>query len=298
MNKDKSLKAISYGEVLWDIFPDDTKIIGGAPLNVALRMKSLGCDATMISCVGNDADGKAILDYVKDKGLNTNGILVNNDFNTGTVIVHLDENRTASYNISYPSAWDKIEADATIKKMADTADVLIYGSLVCRDETSRTTLLQLLDNTAYKVFDVNLRKPYYSMPTIEMLMQKADFIKLNDEELPEITEALDFKCDSLEKNMQFIAQKTNTKAVCVTRSKDGALLLWNNTFYSNPGYTVKVADTVGAGDSFLASLITKLLTDTNPQEAIDFACAVGSLVASKPGANAEISNVEIQQIMK
>lgn len=298
MNKNKTLKAVSYGEVLWDVFPDDTKIIGGAPLNVALRMKSLGCDAAMISCVGNDADGKAIIDYVKDKALDTNGIFINNDYSTGTVMVYLDENRTASYDISYPSAWDKITANNYTKNLVDAADVIIYGSLVCRDQTSRTTLLQLLDSTTYKVFDVNLRQPHYTMPTLEALMQKADFIKLNDEELQEITEAFAFTSDNLKDRMLFIAQKTNTKAVCVTRGRDGALLLWNNIFYANPGYTVKVADTVGAGDSFLASLITKLLTETNPQEAVDFACAVGSLIASKPGANAAVTQEEIQQLIK
>ena len=129
-------------------------------------------------------------------------------------------------------------------------------------------------------------------------MQKADFIKLNDEELPEIATAFGFNSESIEESMQFIAKNTNAKAICVTRGKDGALLLWNGEFYSNPGYTVTVADTVGAGDSFLATLVTKLLTGTPPQQAIDFACAVGSLVASKPGANALITDVEIEQIMK
>jgi len=297
MNNNKSLKAVSYGEVLWDVFPDD-KRIGGAPLNVALRMKSLGCYAAMISCVGKDEDGTVILDYIKKQGLDTNGISVSDTFATGTVLVHLDENRTATYDISYPSAWDKIKADTHTKNLVDDADVIIYGSLVCRDKTSRTTLLQLLDSTTYKVFDVNLRKPHYSIETLDVLMQKADFMKLNDEELPEIATAFGFNSESIEESMQFIAKNTNAKAICVTRGKDGALLLWNGEFYSNPGYTVTVADTVGAGDSFLASLVTKLLTGTPPQQAIDFACAVGSLVASKPGANASITDVEIEQIMK
>ena len=64
MNNGKKLKAVAYGEVLWDVF-DQVKKIGGAPLNVALRMKTLGCDVAMISCVGNDQDGEAIIDQVK-----------------------------------------------------------------------------------------------------------------------------------------------------------------------------------------------------------------------------------------
>jgi len=75
-------------------------------------------------------------------------------------------------------------------------------------------------------------------------------------------------------------------------------LFQNGKFYNNSGYKVIVEDTVGAGDSFLASLITKLLLEKkNPQTAIDFACAVGSLVASKKGANSKIALDEIQSLL-
>ena len=68
--------------------------------------------------------------------------------------------------------------------------------------------------------------------------------------------------------------------------------------YRNPGYKVTVKDTVGAGDSFLASLIHQFLLDKNPQDALDYSCAVGSLVASKSGANESVSEDEIQQLLE
>lgn len=296
MNQNKTLKAVAYGEVLWDVFPDKKKI-GGAPLNVALRMKTLGCDVAMISCVGNDKDGEAILSHVKELGLDTAAIMQSEEFPTGLVEVTLNQTGSASYEINYPSAWDKIVLNASAKNVVLQADVLIYGSLVCRDEVSRKSLEELLQTNVYKVFDVNLRKPHYTYELLEQLMLSADFIKFNDEEIIEISSALQSPFASIEENIDFIAEKTNTKAICVTRGKHGALLYWKAKFYENEGYTVKVADTVGAGDSFLASLITYLLTNKEPQQAIDFACAVGALVAQAPGANPEISLSRIKSMM-
>lgn len=296
MNNEKSLKAVAYGEVLWDVF-DTEKKIGGAPLNVALRMKTLGCDVAMISCVGNDENGKAILNHIKSLGLETSAISTIEDYPTGLVNVTLNDTGSASYVIHYPSAWDKISVNDSGKKLVSEADVLIFGSLVCRDEVSRKSLEALLQTKAYKVFDVNLRKPHYSYQILERLIHAADFIKFNDEELLEIATALDSPFTTLEENIHFIAQRTHAKAMCVTRGAHGALLFWDNTLYENTGYPVKVADTVGAGDSFLATLMTSLLTGKDPQSAVDFACAIGALVAESPGANPEISIERIEALM-
>ncbi|OCB75854.1 carbohydrate kinase [Flavobacterium piscis] len=296
MNNGKNLKAVAYGEVLWDVF-DNEKKIGGAPLNVALRMKTLGCDVAMISCVGKDNDGEAIINQVKNLGLETDAIMQSESFPTGLVNVTLNERGSATYEIAYPSAWDKIVLNDFAKKTVAEADVLIYGSLVCRDEVSRKSLEELLQTKVYKVFDVNLRKPHYSHEILEQLMHSANFIKFNDEELLEIAEAMNSPFTGLEENMHFVAEKTNVTAMCVTKGKHGALLMWEGKLYDNSGYPVEVADTVGAGDSFLAALITSLLTGKEPQAAIDFACAVGALVAEAPGANPVISNSKIENLM-
>lgn len=296
MNNMKELKAVAYGEVLWDVFDNDKKI-GGAPLNVALRMKTLGCDVAMISCVGKDADGDAIINQVKKLGLETDAIIKSEDFPTGLVNVTLNERGSASYEISYPSAWDKIILNDLAKELVSKADVLIYGSLVCRDQVSRQSLEELLKMNVYKVFDVNLRKPHYSYEILEQLMCSANFVKFNDEELSEIAAAMHSPFESIEENMNFIAQKTKETAMCVTKGKHGAVLLWEGKIYENTGYPVTVADTVGAGDSFLAALISSLLMGKTPQTAIDFACAVGALVAEAPGANPEISPSKIENLM-
>ncbi|WP_163407639.1 carbohydrate kinase family protein [Flavobacterium ajazii] len=296
MDSNKKIKAVAFGEILWDVF-ENKKKIGGAPLNVALRMKSFGCEVSMISSVGQDQDGATILREIEILGIETNAILQSDTYPTGLVNVILDRNGSASYEIKYPSAWDKIVLDDYAKILVGNASVLIYGSLVCRDEVSRKSLEILLQNEVYKVFDVNLRKPHYSYEVLEKLMIPANFIKFNDEEIEEIAAVWQSPFTTLEENIQFIASRTNTSSICVTKGKDGALLFWEGELYKNDGYTVKVVDTVGAGDSFLAALITSLLTGKQPQAAIDFACAVGALVASFSGANPKISSVEIEKLI-
>ena len=129
-------------------------------------------------------------------------------------------------------------------------------------------------------------------------MKAADFVKFNDEELYEICTHLGFDNIELEACIRFISEQTGTEQVCVTLGKDGAVLFYTNAFYYNPGYKVKVADTVGAGDSFLACIISQLLNGLDPQDAINFACAVGSIVASRNGANPEISDAEVQAMIE
>ncbi len=296
----KKINAVSYGEVLFDVF-DDEKKIGGAPLNLALRTASFGFPVSMISAVGNDEDGKVICDYINENQVNTSGIVTKKDYETGIVQVTLNDHGSATYEIKFPSAWDFIGLNDDITNIVKNADVFFFGSLICRNDVSRNTLFSLLDSNPemFKVFDVNLRKPYYNIELLKQLMNKADFIKFNDEEILEIASELGFKSDNLEENIRFISDKTKTNSICVTLGKRGSVLLWNGKMYQHAGYTVIVADTVGAGDSFLASLIAKLLSDKNPDSALDFASAVGALVASYNGANPKLRNDEIESfIMK
>lgn len=296
MNAKYTLNAVCFGEVLWDIFPTHKKI-GGAPLNVALRMNSLGVETKMISRVGADENGEDILSFLSSQEITTDLIQVTKEYKTGAVHVMINEKGNASYDILYPSAWDKIVETEIMDKVISEADVFVFGSLASRDEVSRETLISLLDKAKYKVFDANLRAPYYTTEILNNLMQKADFIKLNDEELREISRELGSPYNSFEQNIKFIAEKTNTKQVCVTKGEFGAVLYYNDKFYYNSGYFIKVVDTVGAGDSFLASLLIRLLRGKSPQKALNYACAVGALVAGEEGANPKINEKEIKKFM-
>ena len=290
------LKAVCFGEVLWDVFPTYKKI-GGAPLNVALRLQSLGVDTKIISKVGDDKNGDLLVEFIRENNVSTDYIQKDTTHETGKVTVLLDQDGTASYEINHPVAWDKINLNPALQKLVSSADVFIFGSLSCRDIVSRTTLYKLVENARFSVFDVNLRAPNYTGKVLYHLMKVSDLIKFNDEEIIEILEFNNLKYNSLEDNIKEISRLTNTDKICVTRGADGAILYINDTFYYNKGIKVKVIDTVGAGDSFLATLISNLLNNEDPQLALDYACAIGSLVASKEGANALISEDEITRIL-
>lgn len=285
-------KIICFGEVLWDVFPTHKKI-GGAPLNVAVRLQSFGNDVSLISRIGDDLDGEKIIEFLKEKGVNTNTVQVDPIQKTGSVTVMLDEEGSATYTIDFPRAWDHIAVDEKIVQQIEESDAFIYGSLAARNEFSKRSLFQFLKKAKFKVFDVNLRAPHYTEELLKEFMLVADFIKFNDEEITEIAEYLGAKSNNLEEHMRYISNVTNTPEICVTRGGNGAILLSNDKFYDHKGYPVKVANTVGAGDSFLASLIHCLLDRKPLGMAIDFACAVGGLVAQSEGANPELSMEEI-----
>jgi len=294
----KNIKAVCFGEILFDVFGSEKKV-GGAPLNLALRLSSFGFSTSMISAVGNDKDGEFLKNYMVENGVNNSSIITTPEYDTGLVLVHVDDRGSAKYDIKFPSAWDFIVANDNITNVVSEANVFFFGSLACRNDVSKNTLYDLLtiNKNIYKVFDVNLRPPHSKIQVIQDFMNTSDFIKFNDEEILEISSELGFKSQDLEENIKFISEKTSTKSICVTRGKHGAIMLWKGEFYYSDGFKVNVVDTVGAGDSFLAALLAWLLTDKTPQESLDFASAIGAIVASNEGANPKILDEDVRKLL-
>ena len=286
------MKVTSFGEVLWDDLPSG-KVLGGAPLNVAVRLGSLGVDASIISRRGGDENGEELLRQIAEKKVATDLIQICPEQATSLVKVYLNSSGSASYDIVYPCAWDRIHVnDDNIKRVSES-DAFVYGSLAVRDECSRNTLNELIKHAKFKIFDVNLRAPYYEIDRLVFMMKQADLIKLNDDELYELAEKMGSPYFSMEQNIRFIADLTNTHHICVTLGGHGALYYREGEFFTHHGFHVKVADTVGAGDSFLAGFIYKLLQNEHPSNILTFACALGALVASKHGATVEVPLEEI-----
>ena len=291
-----SKNVVCFGEVLWDLLPTGEKI-GGAPLNVALRLNSLKVDSTIISKVGNDQYGEKLVKFLSENG-QSYIIQEDKNYETGVVNVDVDTNGNASYDIRFPASWDFIEPTQVLKKKVSDADYFIYGSLVNRNEVSRKTLFELLEAANYKVLDVNLRKPHYDMATLVDLMSYADFIKLNRDELEEVCNYLKGdSATSVTDMLKLVSEHTQTVHICVTLGACGVTLFYDGKFYHNTGFLVKVKDTVGAGDSFLAGYISQLIQGKRPNLALDFACALAGLVASKAGANSIVSQEEINDLL-
>ena len=290
-------KITAFGEILWDNLPTG-KVLGGAPVNLLTHLATLGADCSVISRCGNDADGAALREAIRCKHVAIDFIQTDPQLATSQVLVQLNDEGCAHYDIVYPCAWDKIQANEAAKSRVAQSDVFIFGSLSVRDAVSRQALAELLPHASFKIFDVNLRPPHYRLADLRDMMRQADFIKLNDDELHEIATALGSPYRSIEQNIRFIAEHTHTRQICVTLGKHGALYFCDGELFAHHGYRVTVADTVGAGDSFLAGFIHQFLHGKPPQDILAFACALGSLVAAQHGATPEIALAEIEAMMQ
>ena len=290
-------KIICYGEVLWDMLPGGKKP-GGAPMNVGIHLKKLGLHPTIVSRIGNDEQGAELKQFLRKNEMESRFVGIDKKLNTSEVLVHLDEDRNATYEICEPVAWDNVSIDNDLIKLATAADLIIFGSLAQRNKITRKTLLKLLENSkATRLLDVNLRPPYDRPEIVEKLLHASDFAKLNDEELIKISGWHNKSGDERDL-ITWMADFYKCSTVCVTRGSSGAILYIDEEFHEHPGFHVQATDTVGAGDSFLAALIFGLSEKKSPPKALEFACAVGAYVASQHGAVPDYTENDILRLMQ
>jgi fructokinase len=294
--KIKNNQILCIGEILWDNLPSGAKP-GGAPMNVALHLNRIGQKVSISSKVGKDERGKKLLAFLEDSGLQTDLIQIDETLPTSEVLVHLDENNNATYEICEPVAWDNLVLTDSLKSQAKTSGLIIYGTLASRNPETRNTILHLLENDVVKLIDVNLRQPYDTREIVEQLILKSDIVKLNDEELGVFGQWYNKHKHDEKSLVKWFAEEYNSKMVCVTKGDKGALLYSDGEFYEHPGFKVDAVDTVGAGDAFLAGFIAALLEGKTNDKALEFACAAGAFVASKAGATPEYDRKEIEQLL-
>ncbi len=272
---------ICFGEVLWDILPHG-KEPGGAPMNVAYHLFKHHKDPALITAIGNDDDGAAIKDLFDQRGICTDYFFVDKAHSTGKVFATEGADHHMTYDIVKPVAWDFIPYSKEKEALVSPATYFVYGSLAARSATSRQTLLQLLEVASTKVFDINLRPPHFEKETLLTLLQKADILKMNEDELELVGKWFRNKT-SKEEMVKAISLELDIPIIMVTLGAKGALLFMNNSFFYHPGYSVKVIDTVGSGDAFLAGILTQFINGVQPTEALDYAIRLGAFIAGKKG---------------
>lgn len=284
-------RVAGLGEVLWDCFPDARKP-GGATSNVAFHATQLGCDGFVISRIGDDSDGREIVEFLKRQGLSTTAVQTDFEKPTGTVTVDVSDSGHPSFIIHEDVAWDRFEFDRTLADLAGTLDAVSFGSLAQRSPGSREAILQCLYEThedCLIVFDVNIRQHFYDRIGIERSLQAANVLKLNSAEVVLLNSLLELgieaESDSAEREFAAcIHEQFEVELVCITRAEEGCFVSGEGEVVELPGIEVEVADAVGAGDAFTAALIVTQLEDWSLDSAARFANQVGALVASHPGA--------------
>jgi fructokinase len=278
---------IALGEILWDVFPDGPRF-GGAPANFGCSAAELGRDkaiVTMVSAVGDDELGRRALEALANRGVHTTGVQVNG-YPTGRVDVELDEHGAASYRFAENCAWDHLSWNHELEQLAQRCDAVCFGTLGQRGRESQETiwaLVQATPESALRILDVNIREPFISDELILASLDLANVLKLNDEELPVIGRLCNVSGSDLE-IMRQVARRFTLRHVALTRGPDGAVIVSEDSVSELPGVPVKVADTVGAGDAFTASMTLGLLAGQNLDTINRNAIATASFVCSQPGA--------------
>lgn len=280
---------VGLGEVLWDVFPDGPRF-GGAPANFACHAAQLAAKARMASAVGHDELGQKALRVLEEKQVDTSCVM-RSTYPTGTVDVQLDSAGKASYKFAEDTAWDHFEWSDGLNELAGNASVVCFGTLGQRSETSRNTIRRFLDSTdpeiALRVFDINLRPPFYSDPIILDSLKLANVLKLNDDELPILAKLCGLSGSDVEL-MREIAQKFDLRVVALTRGDQGAVLCRGDEVSEHAGVATTVVDTVGAGDSFTAALVTGLLENRDLDSVNERACRIAAYVCSQAGGTPPI----------
>lgn len=294
MATNNDCKAVCFGEILWDILPD-AQLPGGAPMNVAYHLNQLGVTATMVSRAGKDELGTKLLDFISSKTVPTQYIQLDAAHDTGTVLATVTHNHV-SYDIIQPVAWDFIEYSIPLQKLVASTPYFIFGSLVARNETSRQTLFELLESASHKVLDINLRKPHFEKNTIDYLLQHADILKLNDDELEILSGWYGFNGSDRDR-IQSFRDKFHLHTVITTRGDKGAIVLQDDVFCEHPGYKVTVADTIGSGDAFLAGFLSKTISGSSLEDAVRFASGMGAFIATQHGACPEYTKAGAEKII-
>jgi len=287
-------KIICIGEILWDALPGGL-FLGGAPLNVHYHLSQLGEATQIVSRVGNDRLGREALRRIEYLQLNTELIQLDDELETGFVEVSLDESGDPEYTFAAPVAWDNIQAENAILDTLDEAWAVVFGSLVLRDQRSKTAVQQMLKEDIIKVCDINLRAPHYDKKTVEACLQAADILKLNSEELQQLITWFGLpKTDRAA--IEELCKCFECSTVSVTQGSKGALLFHQGEWAQHPGYSTQVADAVGAGDAFLAALLHGLHNKLDSEEVLSLANASGAYVASCSGALPDYTIDDIEDI--
>jgi fructokinase len=274
------------GEVLWDVF-EDSRRLGGAPLNFAAHAARLGHDPLLISAVGDDSFGEEAVEAIRSLGLRTEFVQKACRFPTGTARVHLGPGDQTRFIIERPAAYDAVSiSESDIEHLVSLAPAwLYYGTLFASTAAGEATLCRLSNAlpAAMRFYDLNLRPDCWTAPLVTRLMRNANVVKLNEDEL-ECVQKFAQLPPRVEAFCREGANRYGWTAVCVTLGARGCAVLAHGDYVESEGIAVDVADTVGAGDAFAAASLHGLICEWPAAEIAAFANRVGALVASRHGA--------------
>lgn len=275
----KNQTPVIFGEVLFDCFEDGSRVMGGAPFNVAWNLQALGVSPLFVSRVGDDAQGRQVLELMRRWKMETAAVQVDEALSTGEVQVTFKDGEP-SYEIVAPRAFDAIRGNEV---PLWPCSLLYHGTLALREASSRQALVDLRGRSSARVFlDVNLRAPWWKGDEVRALVSNAAWVKLNENELRELFPGK----GTLTQRAQAFLEAHELERLIVTRGAQGAFAIDHHTglFEVVPDTSGQVVDTVGAGDAFTSVLLMGLLRDWPLPLTLERAQAFASQIVGLRGA--------------
>ncbi len=271
-----------FGEVLFDCFPDGSRVLGGAPFNVAWHCHAFGLQPLFVSRIGEDETGQLVAKAMQDWGMNTSALQIDREHATGIVKISFHESEPA-YTIVSDSAWDFI--DPQLLPEVDGHSMLYHGSLALRHETSARSLQVLKAGASCPIFiDVNLRAPWWNQTMVKSNIKQGSWIKLNVDELAMLVN----QGDTLNERVEYLFLHYPAELIIVTQGSAGASIFSRTELVSvKPETITAVVDTVGAGDAFCSVLLLGLDRSWPLQTMLDRAQQFASAVVGQRGATTQ-----------
>lgn len=283
---------LGIGELLWDLLPEGSRL-GGAPANFTVMAGRLGNHAAILSRIGRDDLGREAVHLLDPLPADTSFLQIDPAHETGRVTVAFTDGQP-HYTIHHPAAWDSMELTDEWVRLAERSDALCFGSLAQRSIESRQTIQTLAaqaPSRCIRIFDVNLRTPFYSSEVLQESLELATVVKMNDAEVPLVLALLGMPVegDGAVANLRSGAEKLLVEfpaldLVAITRGAHGSLLVRREEWHEHPGFPVKVADTIGSGDAFTAAMAHYLLRGAELPVLNEAGNRWGGWVASQSGA--------------
>jgi fructokinase len=260
----------------------------------------LGNHAAILSRIGRDDLGRQAVDRLDPMPVDTSCLEIDPVHETGRVTVKFVDGEP-QYTIHQPAAWDFLELSDEWVRLAERADAICFGSLAQRSLRSRQTIQTLAAQTPEKcirIFDVNLREPFFSGEVIQESLELATVLKMNENELPQVLNLLGLATgeEPERERLRLGAERLleefpALETIAITKGGRGSLLVRRDEWNEHPGFPVKVVDQIGAGDAFTAAMTHYALRGADLTTLNEAGNRWGAWVASQSGAMPALTEV-------
>ena len=314
------LEALCFGETIVDFLPGRkgrlrhvdsfTKVVGGAPANVALGLARLGCRSGMMGRLGEDEFGHFLRESLVREGVDMQGVEMTSEAPTGFTFVSLSETGERSFmSVTATTADQTLRPEHLPTERIEWADMILFGSNQMTESVSRMAVLLAMKSAKkygkFVIFDPNIRlhlwlRPQEVRPSVVTALELVDLVKLNDEEIEFIGQGR-----TPHAIYEELLRPLGITALVSTHASGGAQVFCDDLHVSVRAPAVTVVDTTGAGDGFVAGLMLFMIRHARGLEvrdrdhvrqmlcswdeatwrrALDLACFVGSHVCQTLGA--------------